>query len=104
MRLAIVSDLHLGDPVCALAASAPQHENVVLSRHIFMDKFKKATRGEDENGQNGKKNDYLVLLGDIFDPSVAGYTEAYRVGRIFFQKVKEFDIADEIIYIPGNHR
>jgi len=61
----------------------------------FVQKIKKKFKG--------KKLEYLVLLGDVFDFTVAGYDEAYAIAKFFFKKIKEDEIANEIILIPGNH-
>jgi hypothetical protein len=47
--------------------------------------------------------DYLVLLGDILDFSVASYADAYRQARCFFRRLAQDGLAREIIYLPGNH-
>jgi len=65
----------------------------------YFDDFKAAIK----NRFDGKPADYLVLLGDILDFSVTRYSEAYEVGKFFFQKLRDEDLAHEIIYIPGNH-
>jgi predicted phosphodiesterase len=49
------------------------------------------------------KVDYLVLLGDIVDFSVASYREAYRQARCFFRRLQDDGLAEEIVYVPGNH-
>ena len=48
-------------------------------------------------------NDYLILLGDILDFSVTSYENAYKAGKTFFSLIKKDNIADQIIYVPGNH-
>jgi UDP-2,3-diacylglucosamine pyrophosphatase LpxH len=47
--------------------------------------------------------DYLVLLGDIIDFSVASYEDAYKHAKVFFRKIQEDTLARRLIYIPGNH-
>jgi hypothetical protein len=51
----------------------------------------------------GIENDYLILLGDIFDFSICSYEETYRVGKAFFQQLQNDRVAKYIIYVPGNH-
>jgi UDP-2,3-diacylglucosamine pyrophosphatase LpxH len=51
----------------------------------------------------GTENDFLILLGDIFDLSIASYEEAYRHARAFLLLVQKDKIAKNIIYVPGNH-
>ena len=90
MKLAITSDTHLGDPLCSLVewngndyTEGPKYKE-----------FKEAA---------GTGNDYLILLGDILDFSVTSYENAYRAGKVFFTLVQKDKIADQIIYVPGNH-
>ena len=100
-RIAIISDLHLGDPESTLVIKDKNGE--IIDNKYYFPRLKKAARQEDENGNNGHKNDYLVLLGDIIDFAIVSYQDAFDVARKFFQLVKEAEIADEIIYMPGNH-
>ena len=88
MKFAIISDTHFGDPMCTLV------DHKTLSKGKKYDKFVKAA---------GVNNDYLILLGDIFDFSIASYSEAYRVAKAFFLQINKDDIAKNIIYVPGNH-
>ncbi len=90
MKLAITSDTHLGDPYCSLVEwngndyrEGPKYKE-----------FKEAA---------GTGNDYLILLGDILDFSVTSYENAYRAGKVFFTLIQKDKIADQIIYVPGNH-
>lgn len=88
MKVAIISDTHFGDPQCALIV------------------YKKNTKGrkfDDFKASAGVGNDFLVLLGDVFDFSIATYDEAYGEAKTFFQLVKDEGIAKKIIYVPGNH-
>ena len=88
MKLAFISDTHFGDPMCTLV------NHRTLKEGAKFDSFAEAA---------GKNNDFLVLLGDIFDFSITSYEEAYRRAKIFFQLVKQYRIAKNIIYVPGNH-
>jgi UDP-2,3-diacylglucosamine pyrophosphatase LpxH len=94
MRLVMISDTHFGDPKCQLAhyVNPDNTGDVVLGSRYG--EFRDAAR---------KDNDYLILLGDIFDMSVASYREAYEVGKVFFREVLKDGIADHIVYVPGNH-
>ena len=90
MKLTITSDTHLGDPQCSLVkwkgndyVAGPKYQE-----------FREAA---------GTYNDYLILLGDILDFSVTSYENAYRAGKVFFSLVQKDKIADQIIYVPGNH-
>ena len=91
MKLAVISDVHFGDPCSSLAAikggGVPE-----LGRTF--EPFAEAA---------GKSNDFLVLMGDIFDFSVSDYATAYAIASIFFAEVNRRGIAREILYIPGNH-
>lgn len=95
MRIAIISDLHLGDPMSVMAV---QKDGQIRLGAIY--KEFKAKIAEKVGRQ---PLDYLVLLGDILDFSIASYNEAYAIGKHFFQQLKDDNIANEIIYMPGNH-
>jgi UDP-2,3-diacylglucosamine pyrophosphatase LpxH len=88
MRLAFISDTHFGDEMCTL---------------VDHDTLEKGQKFEDFAGAAGTQNDFLVLLGDIFDLSIASYEDAYRHAKAFFQLIKRHRIAKNIIYVPGNH-
>ncbi len=90
MKLAIISDTHLGDPLCSLVE---KNGNDYIEGPKYKE-FREAA---------GTGNDYLILLGDILDFSVTSYENAYRAGKVFFSLVQEDKIADQIIYVPGNH-
>ena len=90
MRLAIISDTHLGDPLCTLV----EKKGEVFSAGPKYNEFKEAA---------GVNNDYLILLGDILDFSVTSYENAYNTGKAFFKLIKKDKIAEQIIYVPGNH-
>lgn len=91
MRIAVVSDTHFGDDLCVLvrpgAGTAPPEPGPGYA----------ALR--DAVGSV----DYLVLLGDIIDLSVASYEEAYRDAKAFFTAVQRDGLARELIYVAGNH-
>jgi predicted phosphodiesterase len=90
MKLAIISDAHLGDPLCTL---------VELKDNLYIP-------GPKYSGfidAAGTGNDYLILLGDILDFSVASYENAYAAGKAFFTMLAKDKIAEQIIYVPGNH-
>jgi hypothetical protein len=95
MKLAVISDTHLGDPMCTLfymKQVSPGYKNVHQG-----DRYQKFAEAA------GTGNDYLILVGDIIDFAIESYEDAYAVAGAFFQKVKDDGIANEIIYIPGNH-
>jgi len=91
MRVAVLSDTHFGDPLCTLVSSRPGEKDPSIGPA-----YEALARAVG-------KVDYLVLLGDIIDFSVASYADAYRQARCFFRRVSEDGLAREIIYVPGNH-
>lgn len=100
MRLAIMSDTHFGDVMCSLVRMGTDGG---LSRGPKYAEFKRVARQEDEQGKGGQRNEFLVMLGDVLDFSLASYEQAYRVAAKFFTWVKEDDICAQVIYLPGNH-
>jgi len=93
MKLAIISDTHFGDPECSLVPLDPKTNKYILGTKKY-DDFRNAA---------GINNDYLILLGDIFDFSIASYQEAYAASKEFFKQIASDNICKEIIYVPGNH-
>ncbi len=94
MKLAIISDTHFGDKWCTLVRySLKNGKKQYEIGKKYLD-FKEAA---------GKNNDYLILLGDVFDFSVASYKDAYDAAKVFFKQVQQDEIAKEMIIIPGNH-
>ncbi len=91
MKLAIISDTHFGDPMSTLVSYDSNNKPVIGPKY---DAFLKVA---------GTGNKYLILLGDIFDFSITSYSRAYEAGKVFFEQVKKDQIADEMIYVPGNH-
>jgi UDP-2,3-diacylglucosamine pyrophosphatase LpxH len=91
LKLVIISDTHFGDPDCTLFVRGRNNKPVPGVK--YQQFLKKA----------GKKNDYLVLVGDIMDFAISSYEKAYDIARAFFIQIQKDNIADQIIYIPGNH-
>ncbi len=91
MRVAVLSDTHFGDPLCTLVSSEPRQKEPAIGPA-----YEPLARAMG-------KVDYLVLLGDIIDFSVASYAEAYRQARAFFRRLSDDGLVREIIYVPGNH-
>ena len=91
MKLALISDTHFGDPAGTLIEADRTGKLVPGPKY---EEFKKAT---------GKRNDYLILLGDILDFAVSSYGEAYTVAKAFFLQVQRDGIADQMVFVPGNH-
>jgi predicted phosphodiesterase len=92
MKVAIISDTHFGDPMCSLVRRADGRRGYEIGPKY--EEFKEIV---------GSKNDYLILLGDIFDFSITKYADAYGASQVFFSRIRADKIAEEIIYIPGNH-
>ena len=94
MRISIISDVHFGDPMCQLARfgmpASKQNPMIGPKYAAFCDAA-------------GQNNDFLILLGDIFDFSIASYEESYAVAKVFFQQLQRDKVAKQIIYVPGNH-
>ncbi len=97
MKIAITSDIHLGDAKSAMAFKDQQSGDISVGYKY--EEFIKTIKGRSGNDPL----DYLLLLGDIFDFSVCCYYEAYEIGKHFFQELKKDNITKEIIYVPGNH-
>ena len=93
MKIAILSDTHFGDNTCTL----------VERKKTEPSNFKKGCKFSSFQRAVGTKNDYLIMAGDIFDFSITSYEEAYEYAQAFFTYVKKKDIAEQIIYLPGNH-
>jgi UDP-2,3-diacylglucosamine pyrophosphatase LpxH len=91
VRIAVISDTHFGDGHCILVSPGDDGGKPEIG-HAYP-AFREAIG----------KVDYLVLLGDILDFSVASYEQAYRQAKVFFRKVQEDDLARQLIYVPGNH-
>lgn len=90
MKIVFISDTHFGDPDSTLVQQTKSEIRPGSRYH----QFKKAA---------GTGNDYLVLMGDIFDFSVASYADAYRNAQGFFQQIQKDNIAKRLLYLSGNH-
>jgi 3',5'-cyclic AMP phosphodiesterase CpdA len=91
MRIAVLSDTHFGDDFCTLVRPGPDGGPAepgpgyaVLRRAVG-------------------PVDYLVLLGDILDLSVASDEDAYGAAKAFFTALQRDGLARELVYVPGNH-
>lgn len=82
MRIAIISDTHFGDP------------SSVINSDCYFSKLKKAL---------APQVDYLILVGDILDFSIASYDQAYAQASQFFKRLLAETSVREIIYLAGNH-
>lgn len=88
MKIAIISDTHLGDPKSTMASKDGVGIRYPKFRSIIKENL-------------GSEIDYLVLLGDVMDFAVSSYQEAYEAGKRFFIQLKNDRIAKQIIYVPG---
>jgi len=100
----MISDTHFGDPMSVLAVKDPHTQQISLGSRY--EEFRNAIHA----AFNGKPLDYLVLIGDILDFSIAHYSVAYEIGKIFFQQLTTDNVlkkvgnkCGQIIYVPGNH-
>ncbi|MGE3191087.1 MAG: metallophosphoesterase [Vicinamibacterales bacterium] len=91
MRVAIVSDTHFGDDLCTLVTEPVDGGPARLGPGYPA--FRRAVG----------RVDYLILLGDVLDFSVAYYEKAYRHAKVFFTALQQDQVAGQLIYIPGNH-
>jgi len=89
MKVAVISDLHFGDAGCVLVEEA--RTGWCLRARVA------------EQLEWLKTVDVLVLLGDIFDFSIAEYQEAFAAATPFFNWLKNGDRLKQIVYCPGNH-
>ncbi len=91
MRIAVISDVHLGDPAGKLVREGGITETYAALRE--------AVRGF----TGGRPLDFLVLNGDILDFSIRSFAGSCRIARPFFTALQRDGIAREIVYLPGNH-
>lgn len=92
MRAIIISDLHLGDPACGLVAAPSPGSPYVLGPAFLS-----------LRAQIGTGCDYLIIVGDLFDFSIAGWAGAYEAARVFFCAIAAHQLTRQVIYLPGNH-
>jgi predicted phosphodiesterase len=88
MKVAIISDTHLGDPMCTLFTEdgrlGPKYEELIEA--------------------TGKGNNYLILLGDNFDYSIRARNEVIEdFAKPFFKQLNADGVADKYIFVAGNH-
>lgn len=97
MRIAIISDIHLGDTKSVMAFRDEISKEITVGSKYeeFVNIIREKT--------NKNPLDFLILAGDILDFSISSYSNSYEIGRVFFQRLKKDDIARELIYMPGNH-
>ncbi len=95
MRLAVISDLHLGDGECRLVGFHQGEPR--LEQQVFR-ALCDALESPDQ-----RPLDWLVLLGDVLDFSIARYADAYQAARVFFSALCETQLVRDYLYLPGNH-
>jgi len=91
MKIAIISDTHLGDPACKLIEQGALTETY------------KAMQTEIKKFTGGAPLDYFVLNGDTLDFSVSAFEDSCKIARPFFREIAKNNLSKEIVYIPGNH-
>lgn len=104
MKLVAVSDWHLGASRCALVEGdrGQRHTTEIYQRLV-------ATIRAYDGARDGSGIDYLVLLGDIMDFSVASQGDAYDAAQVVFaalaaeMSTRGDYLIKQIIYVPGNH-
>ncbi|HOZ06916.1 MAG TPA: metallophosphoesterase [candidate division Zixibacteria bacterium] len=88
MRLAVISDVHLGDPMCQVVVREGG-------------RCRPGPRLEQLQAALAPGLTYLVLIGDILDFSLATYEEVYEAAEVFFGALA--GTAEYFVYVPGNH-
>lgn len=107
MKIAITSDIHLGDNDSTLYQNSSTEKN--KDNSVF-NNFMEALYNHPPEGPV----DYLILNGDILDFSISSFENSCTIAKKFFQKIKESkfknkkeniqeEVVKQIIYIPGNH-
>jgi UDP-2,3-diacylglucosamine pyrophosphatase LpxH len=91
MTIGITSDIHLGDDGCKLV----REDDVAPAYAAFRECVRSAA--------SGAPLSYLILNGDILDFAVASFDKAFVRAKVFFRALARDRLAEEIIYIPGNH-
>ncbi|HPZ07290.1 MAG TPA: metallophosphoesterase [Candidatus Eremiobacteraeota bacterium] len=86
-KIIAISDIHLGEKDCLFNDSK------------ILGEFKKHITEEAKHGSV----DELLILGDMFDLSLASYKDVYAKAREFFQSIGEIENLKAIVFIPGNH-
>lgn len=92
----VMSDLHLGEVDSVLTYGQALDEHYLVGKLI--DKIK-----EVGDLPAGGRIPELILLGDVFDLSLAPFDEVVASVRKFINQLCEADLFDAITYVPGNH-
>ncbi len=91
MKVAVISDVHLGDESTKMVKGGKTTSSY--------SKLRKTA----EKFTGGQPLDFLVLAGDILDFSMAPFEDALKTARPFFEALAADGVAEQLIYIPGNH-
>jgi metallophosphoesterase superfamily enzyme len=94
MRLAILSDLHLGDDGCRYLTDGLNNPEGLYHKQINAIRNFSGSR---------EPLDYLVFNGDVLDFSINSIYDSFNISRPFFEMLSLDNVASRIIYIPGNH-
>ena len=96
MKIAITSDIHLGDSESRLDPNCSGYNKGHLFYEFVDLLYNHSPRGP---------VDYLILNGDILDFSINSFANSCNIAKKFFQEIKKKgqSIVKQIIYIPGNH-
>lgn len=89
-KIAVVSDFHFGEDGCLFETNEENIKNFIL--------FVKSTLKT-----KPKYYDVLILLGDIFDLSLAPIPKIFEVFKKFINELSNSGLVKNIVYIPGNH-
>jgi UDP-2,3-diacylglucosamine pyrophosphatase LpxH len=92
----VISDLHLGEDNSVLTYKKAEDKNCSVDKLI--EKIKEVS-----NLSGDGRVPELVLLGDIFDLSLAPFEDALDSVQKFINQICEADLFDAITYVPGNH-
>jgi predicted phosphodiesterase len=97
MKIAIISDVHLGDGKCKLVKEdkATKIHKVTQTYTTLRDAIKKFT--------GAAPLDFFVLNGDTLDFSISGFKDSCKIARPFFKEIEKDKLTKEIVFIPGNH-
>lgn len=91
MKLAVISDTHLGDPESKLIEKERLTETYEHLRSTIL-RF-----------TNDEPLDLLILNGDILDFSTSSLEESLVQARPFFQGISADGLSKKLVYVPGNH-
>ncbi len=97
-RIAVISDLHLGAGESVLVLGKPTDD---ASTYWTLDLDTLGALRKAAMGGSDQKLDALVILGDLFDLSLASFEESWQAAKVFFTALQDW--TDRIVYVPGNH-